>query len=577
MLISHCLMFLFPRTVWVAHLDGLNLNLDQKADVDHAQALINARNNRHPKNHIDDTPSRSLNDQFRNLSLDHRSVASGSAFSRSQSDYMPSGSMPRSHLSPPQQAIHRTPLSSDAFTSFENGMHAAFRKEAAKNEDIRDYRLHVVEGDGNCASRSIAVVKYGNENKWRRVKDDITEYATENFEYLSRLIAGFDTEEVLNMMETGAWQSEVFLAVCAYAYEWNIFLHGVGHDSFYPSGKKGSKSVHLFYYKDHFSPLVPLKKTHMSKRTKTAPAASDSSSDESSVAKPEQKKKSSNTTSKRTKTAPATSDSSSDESSVAKPELKSTVKVVRESSDDDSTVSSQYSHSESVGENEDDRSEGSKLESQPVTDNLDTILTPKVAPIYPKPTSGGSAGKKIVSFFREVAEKVGVATPTRTAAASIADALGAEVGLNEEEEEVVFQTDEVPTAPAHKNDSPASSEKKSKATKTRTHTKKTSDEKAIKSPDPPEEKKTTKTAPVASNASADESSDEKPEPKKKSSNTKSKRTKTAPVASDSSSDESSDEKPKPKKKSSNKKEEDEEDTVVKSRRRSARERKPKRY
>jgi hypothetical protein len=555
-------------------------------------------------------------------------------------------------------------------------MHAAFRKEAAKNEDIRDYRLHVVEGDGNCASRSIAVVKYGNENKWRRVKDDITEYATENFEYLSRLIAGFDTEEVLNMMESGAWQSEVFLAVCAYAYEWNIFLHGVGHDSAYPSGKKGSKSVHLFYYKDHFSPLVPLKKTHMSKRTKTAPAASDSSSDESSVAKPkpkkkssnkmskrtktapaasdsssdessvakpepkkkssntkskrtktapaasdsssdessvakpeqkkkssntkskrtktapatsdsssdessvakpEQKKKSSNTTSKRTKTAPATSDSSSDESSVAKPELKSTVKVVRESSDDDSTVSSQYSHSESVGENEDDRSEGSKLESQPVTDNLDTILTPKVAPIYPKPTSGGSAGKKIVSFFREVAEKVGVATPTRTAAASIADALGAEVGLNEEEEEVVFQTDEVPTAPAHKNDSPASSEKESKATKTRTHTKKTSDEKAMKSPDPPEEKKTTKTAPVASNASADESSDEKPEPKKKSSNTKSKRTKTAPVASDSSSDESSDEKPKPKKKSSNKKEEDEEDTVVKSRRRSARERKPKRY
>jgi hypothetical protein len=518
--------------------------------------------------------------------------------------------MPRSHLSPPQQAIHRTPLSSDAFTSFENGMHAAFRKEAAKNEDIRDYRLHVVEGDGNCASRSIAVVKYGNENKWRRVKEDITEYATENFEYLSRLIAGFDTEEVLNMMESGAWQSEVFLAVCAYAYEWNIFLHGVGHDSAYPSGKKGSKSVHLFYYKDHFSPLVPLKKTHMSKRTKTAPAASDSSSDESSVAKPEQKKKSSNTkskrtktapatsdsssdessvakpeqkkkssntTSKRTKTAPATSDSSSDESSVAKPELKSTVKVVRESSDDDSTVSSQYSHSESVGENEDDRSEGSKLESQPVTDNLDTILTPKVAPIYPKPTSGGSAGKKIVSFFREVAEKVGVATPTRTAAASIADALGAEVGLNEEEEEVVFQTDEVPTAPAHKNDSPASSEKESKATKTRTHTKKTSDEKAMKSPDPPEEKKTTKTAPVASNASADESSDEKPEPKKKSSNTKSKRTKTAPVASDSSSDESSDEKPKPKKKSSNKKEEDEEDTVVKSRRRSARERKPKRY
>ena len=97
----------------------------------------------------------------------------------------------------------------------------------------------------------------------------------------------------------------------------------------------------------------------------------------------------------------------------------------------------------------------------------------------------------------------------------------------------------------------------------------------MKSPDPPEKKKTTKTAPVALNASSDESSVAKPQPKKKSSNTKSKRTKTAPVASDSSSDESSDEKPKPKKKSSNKKEEDEEDTVVESRRRSARERKPK--
>ncbi len=86
----------------------------------------------------------------------------------------------------------------------------------------------------------------------------------------------------------------MFLAVCAYAYEWNIFLHGVGHDSAYPSGKKGSKSVHLFYYKDHYSPLVPLKKTHMSKRTKTAPVASDSSSNESSDEKPKPKKKSSN-------------------------------------------------------------------------------------------------------------------------------------------------------------------------------------------------------------------------------------------------------------------------------------------
>jgi hypothetical protein len=127
--------------------------------------------------------------------------------------------------------------------------------------------------------------------------------------------------------------------------------------------------------------------------------------------------------------------------------------VVCESSDDDSTAI----------DNEDDRSEGYKLESQPVTDNLETILTPKVTPIYLKPTSVGSAGKKIVSFLRlrEVAEKVGVTTPTHTVAASIVNVFGAEVWLNEEEEEEVeFQKDEVPTAPAHKNDSPASSEKK---------------------------------------------------------------------------------------------------------------------
>ena len=205
---------------------------------DHVQVMLEKRKARHSKHRSEETEVRSLNSEFRNLDVKSISAAS-------LSPYDP-------HL--------RTPLSSIDHAASNHALreqaNAKFKKFVKANPMLKGHNLVFVEGDGNCAPRTIAVHMYGSEGLWSQAKAVVADYALKNFRELVTLI-GITDDEIIKMATDGAWQSEVFFKVAALRFDVDIVVFAFGgEDRVYQALNRAKNRLKVFFCNGHFCPIV---------------------------------------------------------------------------------------------------------------------------------------------------------------------------------------------------------------------------------------------------------------------------------------------------------------------------------
>ena len=204
---------------------------------DHLQLMLEKRKARNSKNRKEDSEVRSLNSEFRNMDLKSISAAS---------------------LSPcnPHQGTPLSSISHSASNRFRELMNAKFKKFVKANPMLKGHNLVFVEGDGNCARRTMAVLMYGSEGLWSQVKALVADFSLKNFQELVKMI-GLSDDEIINMATDGSWQSEVFFKVAAMRFEVDIAVFGYGGEHKLYQALNGAKNeLKVFFWNGHFCPIV---------------------------------------------------------------------------------------------------------------------------------------------------------------------------------------------------------------------------------------------------------------------------------------------------------------------------------
>ena len=204
---------------------------------DHVQVMLEKRKARHSKNRVEDTEVRSLNSEFGNMDLKSISAAS---------------------LSPCNPRLG-TPLSSigpSASNRFRELMNAKFKKFVKANPMLKGHNLVFVDGDDNCAPRTIAVLMYGSQGLWSQAKAIVANFALKNFQELVTII-GLCDNELIKMATDRSWQSEVFFKVAAIRFEVDIAVFGYGgEDKLYQALNGAKNELKVFFWNGHFCPIV---------------------------------------------------------------------------------------------------------------------------------------------------------------------------------------------------------------------------------------------------------------------------------------------------------------------------------
>jgi hypothetical protein len=141
--------------------------------------------------------------------------------------------------------------------SLEGEMHAAFHRTAYTNPDLNGHELVFVQGDGNCAPRTVSFLYHGSEDNWETIKAFVANYALHNYKKLSAAI-GLDEHEVYALAKKDSWQSEMFFKISADALRtvFKIYGYGASDRVYCPHFESPKKWVKVFFWKGHFSPIV---------------------------------------------------------------------------------------------------------------------------------------------------------------------------------------------------------------------------------------------------------------------------------------------------------------------------------
>ena len=162
-------------------------------------------------------------------------------------------------LSPYSQTSLNTSQSSyHGFTeSLQGEMYAAFHCTACTTPDLNGHELVFVQGDGNCAPRTVSFLYNGSEDDWETIKAFVANYALHNYKKLSAAI-GLDEREVYALAKKNSWQSEMFFKISADALRtvFKIYGYGASDRVYRPHFARPKKSVKVFFWKGHFSPIV---------------------------------------------------------------------------------------------------------------------------------------------------------------------------------------------------------------------------------------------------------------------------------------------------------------------------------
>ena len=132
--------------------------------------------------------------------------------------------------------------------SLESGMYAAFHRTACTNPDLNGHELVFVQGDGNCAPRTVSFLCRGSEDDWETIKAFVANYALNNYKKLSAAI-GLDEREVNALAKKDSWQSEMFFKISADALRTVFKIYGFGaSDRVYrPHFESPKKWVKVFF------------------------------------------------------------------------------------------------------------------------------------------------------------------------------------------------------------------------------------------------------------------------------------------------------------------------------------------
>lgn len=197
------------------------------------QAILEKRKARISKHHTTDDV-KSLNTEFGQLNMN-------------------TGLSPYS-----QTSLNTSQSAHHGFTeSLEGDMYAAFHRTACTTPDLRGHKLVFVQGDGNCAPRTVSFLYNGSEDDWETIKAFVANYALHNYKELSAAV-GLDESEVYAFAKNDSWQSEMFFKISADALRtvFKIYGYGASDRVYRPHFARPKKSVKVFFWKGHFSPIV---------------------------------------------------------------------------------------------------------------------------------------------------------------------------------------------------------------------------------------------------------------------------------------------------------------------------------
>jgi len=232
---SQMLVTTFFRNLYIVSSLAPALQLENSGKPkDHFQAILEKRKARISKRHTTDDV-RSLNSEFGKLDMN----TGFSPYSQTTS------------LNTSQSSYH-------GFSeSLEGEMHATFHCTACTTPDLNGHELVFVQGDGNCAPRTVSFLCRGSEDDWETIKAFVANYALNNYKKLSAAI-GLDEREVNALAKKDSWQSEMFFKISADALRTVFKIYGFGaSDRVYrPHFESPKKWVKVFFWKGHFSPIV---------------------------------------------------------------------------------------------------------------------------------------------------------------------------------------------------------------------------------------------------------------------------------------------------------------------------------
>ena len=106
-------------------------------------------------------------------------------------------------------------------------MYATFHRTAWTTPDLNGHELVFVQGDGNCAPRTVSFLYYGSEDNWETIKAFVANYALNNYKKHSAAI-GLDEREVYTLEKKDSWQSEIFFKIFSDALQTVFKIYGFG-------------------------------------------------------------------------------------------------------------------------------------------------------------------------------------------------------------------------------------------------------------------------------------------------------------------------------------------------------------
>ena len=132
--------------------------------------------------------------------------------------------------------------------SLEGEMHATFHRTACTTPDLNGHELVFVQGDGNCAPRTVSFLYNGSEDNWETIKAFVANYALHNYKNLSTAI-GLDECEVYALPKNDSWQSEMFFKIAADALQtvFKIYGYGASDQVYRPHFESPKKWVKVFF------------------------------------------------------------------------------------------------------------------------------------------------------------------------------------------------------------------------------------------------------------------------------------------------------------------------------------------
>jgi hypothetical protein len=113
---------------------------------------------------------------------------------------------------------------------------------------LNGHELFSVQGDGNCAPRTVSFLCHCSEDNWETIKGFVANYALHNYNKRCAAI-GLDEREVYTLEKNDSWQSEIFFKISADALRtvFKIYGYGASDQVCHPHFESPKKWAKVFF------------------------------------------------------------------------------------------------------------------------------------------------------------------------------------------------------------------------------------------------------------------------------------------------------------------------------------------